>query len=87
MLLSDSKHVDSKEVMKTLVHMYNGDVLTDDEEEAMNLYNTWYENSSTGRDFGVDHESGEALRELAEPFMIWLEEGDEADDEEIAVSY
>eukprot|EP00617_Octactis_speculum_P023955 CAMPEP_0185767974 /NCGR_PEP_ID=MMETSP1174-20130828/46248_1 /TAXON_ID=35687 /ORGANISM="Dictyocha speculum, Strain CCMP1381" /LENGTH=192 /DNA_ID=CAMNT_0028452405 /DNA_START=31 /DNA_END=609 /DNA_ORIENTATION=+ len=87
MLLSDAANNGRKEVMKVLIEMFNEDVISDDPDQATALFHEWYETPNGSKTFGQGDEDATLIRTLAEPFIEWLDAGEESEDEEIDVGY
>ena len=56
--------------------MYEGDVVDEDV-----LY-AWYDNAGAARKFGVSPADAKAVREKAFPFVDWLRNADEEEEED-----
>ena len=67
---------DFKRLVAVLKALYDEDVC---EEEAISK---WAADPKSARKFGVDAETGAAVRQQAKPFIEWLQESDDDDDDD-----
>jgi translation initiation factor 5 len=72
--VTESAPNDFKKLVAVLKALYDDDVC---EEEAIVK---WAGDPKSARKFGVDAETGAAVRKQAKPFIEWLQESDEEDE-------